>query len=118
MTQPMNQQPRSGPGDARPAGSVVTVNIFGADYAIRGGADIEYIRLVAAHVDGLMRNVSGRVKHASATRIAVLAAMQLTDQLFSERREASAGRQGLRELAEQTDSLLSRLDQTLLEVVE
>jgi cell division protein ZapA (FtsZ GTPase activity inhibitor) len=93
----------------------VTVNIFGADYAIRASADPEYIRRMAKHVDGLMREISARVKHASAARIAVLAALQLTDQLVTERQQAQSGQKAL---AEQTDLLLSRLDQTLLEVVE
>ena len=48
-------------------------------------SDPEYIRRVARHVDGLMREISGRAQNASATRIAVLAALQLTDQLMSER---------------------------------
>ncbi len=114
----MNTEPRPGLESSDSAPSVVTVNIFGADYALRAGSDPEYIRRVARHVDGLMREISGRAQNASATRIAVLVALQLTDQLMSERAESSAGKRDLRELAEQTDSLLSRLDQTLLEVVE
>jgi cell division protein ZapA len=99
-------------------GPVVTVNIFGAEYALRAGADPEYIRQVAAEVDRIMRDISGRVKHASATRIAVLAALQLKDQLHQMQRQTQSGQRDLQELARQTDSLLSRLDQTLLEVVE
>ena len=97
---------------------VVTVNIFGADYALRGGADPEYIRQTASRVDSLMREIAERVKHASVTKIAVLSALQLADQLGSLQSEKQTERTDLRELAEQTDSLLSRLDQTLLEVVE
>jgi cell division protein ZapA len=102
-------------GGDRPAAPVVTVNIFGVDYAVRGGADPEYIYEVAAHVDRVMRDIAGRVKNVSATKIAVLAALQMTDQLYSERREKL---QDQKQIAERTDSLLSRLDQTLLEVVE
>ena len=94
---------------------VVTVNIFGADYAIRSGADSEYIRKVAAHVDELMREIASRVSHVSATKIAVLAALQITDQLYSERTERESDRQ---QLSEHTESLLSRLDKTLLESVD
>jgi cell division protein ZapA len=95
--------------------SPITVNIFGADYAIRNGADPEYIRSVAAHVDHLMRELSERVAYASSTKLAVLAALQLTDQIFSEKKGKSCDHS---ELVEHTDQLLSRLDQTLLEVVE
>ena len=99
-------------------GPVVTVNIFGAEYALRAGTDPEYIRQVATDVDRIMRDIAGRVKHASATRIAVLAALQLKDQLNLLQRQTQTGQRDRQELARQTDSLLSRLDQTLLEVVE
>jgi len=102
-------------GSTHPSEPVVTVNIFGADYAIRSGADAEYIRKVAAHVDDLMREIASRVSHVSSTKIAVLAALQITDQLYSERLERESDRQ---ELSEHTESLLSRLDQTLLETVD
>ena len=101
--------------DSITSGSPVTVNIFGADYAIRNGADPEYIRSVAAHVDSLMRELSERVAYASATKLAVLAALQLTDQILTERNSQSCDHS---ELVEHTDQLLSRLNQTLLEVVE
>ena len=108
----MNPDKKQGGGRSVP---IVTVNILGADYAIRSGADPEYIQKVAAHVDEAMRDIAGRVKNISATKIAVLAALQLTDQLFTERQTSQSDQ---RQLAECTDSLLSRLDQTLLEVVE
>ena len=110
----MNPDRRQTGGASRPS-SVVTVNIFGVDYAVRGGADPEYIKEVAAHVDQVMRDIASRTKNVSATKIAVLAALQMTDQLYSERREKKRDQ---RQIAERTDSLLSRLDQTLLEVVE
>lgn len=102
-------------GLEQPSEPVVTVNIFGADYAIRSGADSEYIRKVAAHVDDLMREIASRVNHVSATKIAVLAALQITDQLYSERTERESDRQ---QLSEHTETLLSRLDQTLLETID
>ena len=114
----MNKETGAPEGTLALRGPVVTVNIFGADYALRAGADPEYIRQVAAEVDRMMREISGRVKHASATRIAVLAALQFKDQLNLLQRQTQSGQKDLQELARQTDSLLSRLDQTLLEVVE
>jgi len=111
----MNPDKEQNGNPERASGPVVTVNIFGADYAIRSGADSEYIRKVAAHVDALMREIASRVSHVSATKIAVLAALQITDELFSERNMSESDR---RQLSERTEDLLSRLDQTLLETVE
>ena len=114
----MTAEPRIPEGTISLRGPVVTVNIFGADYALRAGADPEYIRQVAADVDRMMRDIAARVKHASATRIAVLAALQFRDQLNALQRQTQTGQRDMQELARQADSLLSRLDQTLLEVVE
>lgn len=114
----MTQDARAPEGTIALRGPVVTVNIFGADYALRAGADPEYIRQVATDVDRAMRDIAARVKHASATRIAVLAALQLKDQLNMLQRQTKTGQKDLEELARQADSLLSRLDQTLLDVAD
>lgn len=114
----MTQDARAPEGTLALRGPVVTVNIFGADYSLRAGADPEYIRQVATDVDRIMRDISARVKHASATRIAVLAALQLRDQLNLMQRQTQTGQKDLQELARQADSLLSRLDQTLLDVAD
>ena len=114
----MNTDTNAGRDTDVVADPVVTVNIFGADYALRAGADPEYIRNLAADVDRLMREISGRAKHASATKIAVLAALQLNEQLTSLKRDLQSGQKDMQELARHTDSILSRLDHTLLEVVE
>jgi len=60
----------------------VRVNIFGEEYALRSEMGEEYTRACAEHVDARIQSVhvSGHV--AEPHKAAILAAMQITDDLF------------------------------------
>ena len=65
---------------------VVQVDIFGSQYTIRKGSeDPEYIARVAAYVDQKMREINERLPVASVSKVAVLASLNLADELFKER---------------------------------
>jgi cell division protein ZapA len=67
-------------------GGVVQVDIFGSQYTIRKGSeDPEYIARVAAYVDQKMREINDRLPVASVSKVAVLASLNLADELFKER---------------------------------
>ena len=59
-----------------------TVTIFGEDYALKGEQAEEVIQALAHHVDSRMRVLSSKNPRVSPTRIAVLAALNLADELF------------------------------------
>ena len=61
----------------------VTVSIAGQDYTMVSADNENYVRKVAAHVDGQIREVleSGRLSIANG---AVLAAMNIADQYYRE----------------------------------
>lgn len=63
---------------------VVKVNIFGQDYNIKTTADPKYIEEVAEYIDQRMQEVkeSGVDATSQQLRIAVLASMNITDELF------------------------------------
>lgn len=63
------------------------VNIYGTEYPIRGVADEEYILKVADYVDEKMREIDQKVAVKSALKVAILAALNITDELFRERLE-------------------------------
>jgi cell division protein ZapA len=67
------------------AKNVVQVQIFGHSYTIRGEADQDYIVGVAGYVDRKMREVAERVPVASLTKVAILASLNIADELFKER---------------------------------
>jgi cell division protein ZapA len=61
------------------------VTIFGSDYNIRATEDPEYIERIAAYVDGKMRELQGRGTVSSSTKVAILAAMNIADELHKAR---------------------------------
>lgn len=65
------------------------VSIFGEEYPLRtaGDADMEYMSRVADYVDRSMRKIADRSPNLSTTKVAILAALNITDELFSERRD-------------------------------
>lgn len=64
---------------------VARVNIVGEEYAIRSDATPEHTRAVAAYLDREIRKVLGANALMEPHKAAILAAMQITDELFRER---------------------------------
>lgn len=58
------------------------VEIFGAVYHVRGDQDDDRLRELAQVVDTKMREVAARVSNQDPTRIAILAGLNLADELF------------------------------------
>ncbi|HEV2105846.1 MAG TPA: cell division protein ZapA [Candidatus Eisenbacteria bacterium] len=70
---------------ARDGKNVVQVQIFGHPYTIRGEADQDYILGVAAYVDRKMREITDKLPVASVSKVAILASLNIADELFKER---------------------------------
>jgi cell division protein ZapA len=64
----------------------VTVSIYGQEYTLKGEAEPDYVEKVAEFVDRKMREVGGSAAAVSTTKIAILAAVNIADELFRERR--------------------------------
>jgi cell division protein ZapA len=60
----------------------VQVEIFGDNYIIKGNAAGEYIMQVADYVDKKMNIIGQRNPHLSIKQIAVLAALNIADELY------------------------------------
>ena len=92
----------------------VKVNIFGEDYPIKGDTDALYIQKVAKYVDQKMKEVSERLSNKLPLRVAVLAAMNITDELFKDREDKEKKLLNLEEksqfLVEQLDSRIGQKD--------
>ncbi len=63
------------------------VIIFGKDYEVRGEQDEEYIRNLANYVDSAMQNIAMKTKTISLERIAILAALNIADEMLKERQK-------------------------------
>ena len=90
----------------------VTVEIYDQTYHL-SGQDTEYIRGLAALVDARMRAVAQRGRTVDSLRVAVLAALNLADELLS---QAAAGSGGdVRLVQVRAASLRGLLDEVLEE---
>ena len=63
----------------------IKVEILGESYAIRSEAAPEHTRAVAEHLDRSIRQILAGGSVIEANRAAILAALQITSELFQER---------------------------------
>jgi cell division protein ZapA len=66
--------------------SRLKVTIFGTDYALKANTSHEYIKETAVYVDKKMNEVVSKYSDQSDTRVAVLAALNIADELFQARK--------------------------------
>lgn len=90
--------------------SATTVEILGREYRIRGNADSEYVHEVARFVDARLREVTRGAGGQPADRVAVLAAMNIADELFQLRRAAS---EEISTIERRTEGLITLLEEKL-----
>ena len=92
-------------------GRIIPVEISGQRYPIRTALDPEYVVRLAAYVDQKMRAVAESTPTADSVRFAVLAALNIADELFR-CRETNSQRDG--QLAERAGELERLLDRVLM----
>jgi cell division protein ZapA len=69
--------------------STVQVDIHGQRYVVRSDLDPQYVSELASYVDEKMRTAAGEVTTADPLRIAVITAINLTDELYRLRSETA-----------------------------
>ena len=79
--------------------SLVHVEIFGQMYAVRAGTESGYVEQLAAFVDEKMRDTSRASGAVDSVRIAVLAALNISDEYFRLRAESHKGDDSLQQRA-------------------
>lgn len=67
--------------DTQP-GNRVSVTILNEDYIIRGDAERDHIEMVAAYVDSKMRQLTLKCPQLTPDKVAVLTAVNITNELF------------------------------------
>ncbi|HEY4485984.1 MAG TPA: cell division protein ZapA [Nitrospiria bacterium] len=85
----------------------IEVEIFGQEYTIRGGGDSQHISKLARYVDGKMREIAKTSKNLPPTKLALLAAINITDELFQVRQEK-----------QNRDTLVEKKTRDLIEGIE
>ncbi len=88
-----------------------TVEVFGQHLGLRADGDLVRLQELARFVDGRMREVADRSSSVDTVKIAVLAALNIADELFTERETDQDDRN--RELRKQAERMVERLDEAL-----
>ena len=103
----------SATGTPRDGKNVVQVQILGQQLPLRTEADPTYAVELAEFVDGKMREVTKMLPVASVSKVAILASLNIADELFKER--ANKQRTGS-DYQDKAAHLMRRLDEVLDEV--
>lgn len=90
--------------------NVVQVEIRGQRYPIRSVLDAQYVHSLAAYVDEKMQAAADSTPSGDAIRLAVLAALNIADELFRCQEAQQGGRAAL---AERTRAIERLVDAAL-----
>ena len=91
----------------------VKVEIYDQTYHIRGELEEAYVTELARYVDAKMREVAEATRTVDSLRVAVLAALNIADELHALRQRQTEIEAPLRERAERCLTLVERaLEQT------
>lgn len=88
--------------------NVLKVRIYGAEYPIRGLADEDYIKTVAEYVDHKMREIDKKVRVDSSLKVAILASLNIADELFRERNEKDVIRTELEDKIKKLNAMIDK----------
>ena len=90
--------------------SRIQVRILDETYSVRSEADAERTLRVAGHVDSVLRGLRRSLPQLDLYRVAILAAMEITDELF---RLKSSGESERADLALRLQRLAASVDEAL-----
>lgn len=90
--------------------TTVAVDIFGATYHVRGDDDTSHLKRLAALVDEKMREIAGHTSSVDRAKVAILAALNIADELTRARVEHAAETETT---AAKVKELLGTLEQAL-----
>ena len=92
-------------------GNQIKITIFGQEYSVKAPADPTYIKKIAEYVDTKMREVqAGFSSTQSSNRIAILSAMNITDELFNARKKGDSNDS---DIEEKITSLIELIDDSV-----
>ncbi len=96
--------------------SVITVNIFGNEYTIKGVARPDYIISLANYLNNKMTEVQEATGLKDAKKIAILAAINISDELFEAKRAMKEGfvpNDQLAAIRNKVEGLIATIDREL-----
>lgn len=95
--------------------NILKVNIFGTDYPLKVNADVEYVKRVANYVDRKMREVQASKPNRPLHQIAILAALNITDELL---KQNEPDKNSIEEFEKRLQNLTRKLELGIKEISE
>ena len=84
------------------------IEIYDQIYSVNSGQSDEYLRELAAYVDGKMREVADATRMADSLKVAVLAALNIADEMFTVRERQKEIEGPLRKRVEKCVSMVEK----------
>ena len=91
----------------------ITKQIFGETYTIIGEASPEYISGIAEFVEDRLKEIATSLPNASKTKVAVLCALNLADELF-QMKEKGMPSEVTKEIEDRTKKIISLLEEGII----
>jgi cell division protein ZapA len=85
----------------------IEIEVFGHRFSLQGEGDEAYFHELAEYVDAQMRTLAKQTRTSTPTKLALLAAINVTDQLFRQQRQKDSG-----------ESEMERRAQLLVETID
>jgi cell division protein ZapA len=95
--------------------NILRVNIFGTDYPLKVNANLEYVQRIAEYVDQRMREVQVAKPNRPLHQIAILAALNIADELLQQR---ELSKKKLSSFEERVQTLTHQFDIDMQEIME
>lgn len=90
--------------------NIIKVKIFGSEYTLKTDADEPYVNQIADHINRVMNNVAGKNSGLPALKIAILALIEIVDELLKVKEQVGAVDS---ELGEKTSRLIQKIEEQL-----
>ena len=88
----------------------IEIDVYGQRLTLQPHEDEEYVRELARYVEAQMHSVAQGLTRSTPKKVAILAAMNIANQLFQQERRREAGEA---EIARRADGLLTCIDSRL-----
>ena len=69
--------------EAQPGSATVKIEIYDQSYNVNADGNEEYLKELAAYVDGKMRSIAESTRMVDSLKVAVLAALNIADETFT-----------------------------------
>ena len=88
---------------------VTRVEICDRIYPVAGAIDRDYLERLSAYVDGKMREIQESSRTVDTVKVAVMAALNIADELFQLRDQAERAEAAIADKSSRCSELLDRL---------